>query len=53
VIALSGGLPSLEVFGTVVSPGWVGQGFAAVYLVWLLNYFFHRAEFFALADVPG
>jgi Fuc2NAc and GlcNAc transferase len=36
-LAWLGGAPSLEVFGGVIGPGWLGLVLAAVYLVWLLN----------------
>ena len=36
-LAWTGGLPSLELLGRPVSPGWIGIGFGALYLVWLLN----------------
>ncbi|NMG46038.1 glycosyl transferase [Aromatoleum toluvorans] len=32
-----GGAPPLDLFGTTFDLGWLGAGFAAVYLVWLLN----------------
>lgn len=37
VLAWTGGLASLEVFGVVVHLGWIGDFFALFYLVWLLN----------------
>jgi len=32
-----GGFPPMQVFGAVVSLGWLGHGLCLVYLVWLLN----------------
>jgi Fuc2NAc and GlcNAc transferase len=36
-LILLGGLPPLSVFGAQVDLGWLGNGLAAIYLVWLLN----------------
>jgi Fuc2NAc and GlcNAc transferase len=32
-----GGMPPLPIFGVMVNAGWLAQGLAALYLVWLLN----------------
>jgi Fuc2NAc and GlcNAc transferase len=36
-LAWLGGLPQLPVFGVTLDFGWVGDGLAVLYLVWLLN----------------
>lgn len=37
VLMWLGGLPPLVVFGLALNPGWLSNGLAALYLVWLLN----------------
>ena len=37
VLAWLGGLPPLSILGFVLKPGWVGNGLAVLYLVWVLN----------------
>lgn len=36
-LAWLGGLPPLHLFGSTLELGWIGDGLAAFYLVWLLN----------------
>ncbi len=37
VLCYLGGLPPLEIMGSVINPGWIGQAFALLYVVWVLN----------------